>query len=185
MVKNTKGGSGHKSQARKHVVSNKQSNKLRLSEDEGEIYAEVTSLLGNGMCHVIDQNEVTRLCIIRGKFRGRGKRDNTLNRGKWVLVGIREFETVKGDNKLPKCDLLEVYNDHDKDKLRKQAKLDGKVFMDNKEEPEDVTNELEFTDAKEEDYMKIMEEHLNSKTENKITFTDDNGDDEDVDIDDI
>lgn len=185
MVKNVKGGSGHKSQARKHVISNKQSFKLRLSENNDELYAQVNSMLGNGMCHITDQNEVKRLCIIRGKFRGRGKRDNLLVPGKWVLVGTRDFETIKSGDKLPKCDLLEVYNDYDKDKLRTQAKLDSKVFMDSKDEKDNHYNDLEFTDEKEEDYMKIMEEHLNSKKSNNISFTDKNGDEEDIDIDDI
>ena len=45
MVKNTHGGSGHKKFARKHT-SGAKSNKLRISEDEGEIYAIVTKMLG-------------------------------------------------------------------------------------------------------------------------------------------
>ena len=48
MVKNTKGGSGHKSQARKHETSGKQSNfKTRFSEDEFEYYAQVTNTKSN------------------------------------------------------------------------------------------------------------------------------------------
>ena len=96
MVKNTKGGSGHKSQARKYETSGKQSNfKTRFSEDEFEYYAQVTAILGNGMCHVMCKDGKKRLCIIRGKFRGRGKRDNTISNGKWVLVGGRDFEAEK------------------------------------------------------------------------------------------
>ena len=29
---------------------------------------------------------------IRGKFTGRGKRDNMLECGKWVLIGLREWD---------------------------------------------------------------------------------------------
>ena len=51
MVKNTTGGSKHKSMARK-LVNAPVSNKIRYSEDEDECYAKVTKMLGNGMCHV-------------------------------------------------------------------------------------------------------------------------------------
>jgi translation initiation factor IF-1 len=120
MVKNTKGGSGHKSQARK-FASVSSSKKTRLSEDEMEIYACVTSLLGGANCSVKGVDGETRLCIIRGKFRGgRGKRGNMLTRGTWVLVGTREWSSESGsDKESRKCDLLEVYNDADKQELRK------------------------------------------------------------------
>jgi initiation factor 1A len=121
MVKNTKGGSGHKSQARKYETSVKQMNlKTRYSESEFEYYAQVVANLGNGMCHVMCKDGKKRLCIIRGKFRGRGKRDNTICNGKWVLVGGRDFESSKsGEGKdLEKCDLLEVYSDLDKERLK-------------------------------------------------------------------
>lgn len=120
MVKNTKGGSGHKSQARK-FASVSSSKKTRLSEDEMEIYACVTGLLGGANCSVKCVDGETRLCIIRGKFRGgRGKRGNMLTRGTWVLVGTREWSSESGsDKESKKCDLLEVYNDADKQELRK------------------------------------------------------------------
>ena len=97
MVKNLKGGSGHKSQARKFASTGatKQSSKLRVVEEEGEIYAQITKVFGNGMCDALCIDEVTRLCIIRGKFRGRGKRDNTLRVGSWILAGKREWESEK------------------------------------------------------------------------------------------
>jgi initiation factor 1A len=134
MVKNTKGGSGHKSQARKHETSGKQSSfKTRFSEDEYEYYAQVVAMLGNGMCHVMCKDGKKRLCIIRGKFRGRGKRDNNLSNGKWVLVGGRDFEAEKsGEGKnLEKCDLLEVYSDLDKERLKTLGGFSEFVARDN------------------------------------------------------
>ena len=120
MVKNTHGGSGHKKFARKHT-SGAKSNKLRISEDEGEIYAIVTKMLGNNMfhCHCIDGT--VRLGHIRGKFTGRGKRDNMVEGGKWILIGLREWDVPsekscsisKGKEKIQQCDLLEVYSDSD------------------------------------------------------------------------
>lgn len=128
MVKNTHGGSGHKKFARKHTSGSK-SNKLRVSEDEGEIYAIVTKMLGNNMfhCHCIDGT--VRLGHIRGKFTGRGKRDNMVEGGKWVLIGLREWDVPseksssisKGKEKMQQCDLLEVYSDMDKQRLKESV----------------------------------------------------------------
>ena len=116
MVKNTQGGSGHKGQARK--FSGKISNKsTRYSQDEYEYYAQVIKLLGGSMCHVMGLDEKLRLCQIRGKFRGRSMRDNMIRNGTWVLVGGRDYET-ESSSKLPKCDLLEVYSDIDKERLK-------------------------------------------------------------------
>ena len=61
MVKNQTGGNKQKSQARKYSV-NVRENKLRLTEDECEKYAQVVSLLGNGMCYVIIDNN-TKLFV--------------------------------------------------------------------------------------------------------------------------
>lgn len=95
MVKNRFGGSGHKSQARKNVVSTteKHSHRLRLVEEEGEMYAQVSKDFGNGMCEVICNDNVKRLCIIRGKYRGRAKRDNQIRVRTIIIVGLRDWET--------------------------------------------------------------------------------------------
>ena len=92
MVKNTTGGNKAKSKASKSFI--KPANTyLRTAECEFELYAQVTRVLGNGMCHVLCVNDgQTRLCHIRGKFRGRGKGDNIVKNGSWLLVGLREWE---------------------------------------------------------------------------------------------
>jgi initiation factor 1A len=165
MVKNTKGGSGHKSQARKYENAGKQSNfKTRFSEDEFEHYAQVVAILGNGMCHVMCKDGKKRLCIIRGKFRGRGKRDNTLTNGKWVLVGRRDFEAEKsGEGKdLEKCDLLEVYSDLDKERLKSLGGFNEFITRDNAFVPisgASADNDFEFSDsAREDEYKNLMSE---------------------------
>jgi translation initiation factor IF-1 len=132
MVKNTAGGNKSKGFARKHNNGGNKNNILRVSQDEGEIYAIVTKMCGNGMfeCYCID--EVMRLGQNIGKFTGKGKRDNIVNNGTWVLIGVREWDIKKEeesmcrktclskDEKLPKCDLLEVYNDKEKEQLQEE-----------------------------------------------------------------
>jgi len=178
MVKNVKGGSGHKSQARKFTTDNtqKQSARTRLSTDVSEIYAQVTAVLGNGMCHVICADNTKRLCIIRGKFSGRLKRDNILSNGKWVLIGLREFETTKtGIGKdLDKCDLLEVYSDLDKDRLRAQVNtVNWNIFMTN-----DCANafttakdySVDFVDDRTDEYMKLTKLEISGEAPKNITL---------------
>lgn len=153
MGKNLHGGAGHKKFARKHASGSK-SNKLRVSQDEGELYAIVTKMLGNNMfhCHCIDGT--LRLGHIRGKFTGRGKRDNMVEGGKWVLIGLREWDVPseksssisKGKEKMQQCDLLEVYTDTDKQRL-KEATSENWAEL----EANDVSkNELEVISAEDD-----------------------------------
>lgn len=101
MVKNTHGGSKHKSQARKATQVR---NVVIEPKDPSEKYAKVTKMFGNGMCQVELQEDRTQLvCHIRGKFRGKNKRHNTVVLNSVVLVGLREWETEKKN-----CDLIGV-----------------------------------------------------------------------------
>jgi initiation factor 1A len=164
MVKNAGGGKRAKGLARKNVNSNKSSQEkpLRVAQDEDEVYAIVTKLFGNGMCDVLCIDSATRLCHIRGIFRGRSKRDNCIELGSWVLVGKRSYETVVKDKK-QNCDLLEVYNRSEKDKLRTSVtsvnwnmfvKLDNQ--SNNIEEDLDDGFGIKFADATETEYMDLM-----------------------------
>jgi initiation factor 1A len=134
MVKNT-GGNKAKGFARKHVNTTK-TNDIRVAEEEGEIYAVVTSMCGGNMfqCYCIDGIE--RLCRIRGSFSGRKKRDNIVEKGGWVLIGTREWDNsneTKTSNtkkvKLQQCDLLEVYAEGDKEKLKDTVKMNWKRLI--------------------------------------------------------
>jgi len=186
MVKNVTGGNKMKGQARKNSTSSRQVSKLRVVEEEGEVYAQVSAMLGNGMCHV-DTESYKLLCIIRGKFRGRGKRDNLLKKGTWVLIGLREWDGTGDATKMQKCDLLEVYTDHDKERLKgtpgpwKKFIANDLMFQDVKEE------EFDFIDDKTEEYKKIMSEEFagggGEKTLKQIVKIQE--DEAEVDIDDI
>jgi initiation factor 1A len=147
MVKNTQGGNRHKKFARKNNDNGNAKNRLRISEDECELYAIVTKTLGNGMfhCHCLD--DTVRLGHIRGKFSGKGKRDNFVEGGKWVLVGLREWDTPTDKDKtttatpkktkMQQCDLLEVYTDTDKLRLRESVLINWNNLDNN-----DVTKEV-------------------------------------------
>ena len=188
MVKNTTGGSKTKGQARKFVNS-KASNTLRISDDESEVYAQVIKILGGSMCHVNDAEGKIMLCHIRGKFRGRGKRDNFVGKGTWVLVGLREWEKSEKEStkkKMNNCDLLEVYNDYDKERLRNTVTtVNWSLFVTNDTRTTmDVDDTgIEFSDEKTDEYKEIVEAQIQQNSLGKSTSI--LNDDEEVDIDDI
>ena len=195
MVKNVKGGSGHKSQARKNVVSSaeKHSHRLRMVEEEGEMYAQVSKDFGNGMCEVICNDNVKRLCIIRGKYRGRGKRDNEIRVRSIIMVGLREWEThFENSKKLEKCDLLEVYSDYDVERLKKSADITWSIFdMDDNANQYATDDIVHFSDNTEEEYKQLVEDDIikSNSTFNTIkhngNINDDDVVEENINFDDI
>ena len=118
MVKNTKGGKGAKSMARKSFSSGT-SNKLRVSEDPLEIYVTVTKLFGHGRCEVVGADGQKYMMHIRKKYRGgRGRRENEVKVGSKVLCGIRSWELESRT-----LDLLSVYDESEVCELLKLGVL--------------------------------------------------------------
>ena len=186
MVKNF-GGNKAKGFARKSFA--KTDKELRTSQDPDEIYAQVTKIYGGKNCQVTTLDGVEMLCHIRGKFCGRGKRDNFIANGTWMLVGKRNWENV--DRKTLNCDVIEVYNENDKNKLKNSiTSINWSKFItnDNKmignEDKDD--NDLGFTfgDEKTEEYQTLIEAQMKAAQMGKQSIIDMN-DDEMVDVDDI
>ena len=186
MVKNTTGGSGHKKFAHKNATAPK-SNKLRVSDDEAEIYAIVTKMLGNGMfhCHCIDNT--LRLGHIRRNFAGRSKRDNLVEIGKWVLIGLREWDVstssssassassgAKGKGKIQHCDLLEVYTDMEKLRLKESVAEKWSILESNDssklttKDAKDQEDDFEFCTDRDIEKHRLTAE-MNSTTAERIT----------------
>ena len=110
MVKNTQGGSKNKGVARKIVNASSNNHNIRLPQEDGECFARVISMLGNGMCSVkiLQNNGVildNAVCQIRGKFRGKHKSQNIVSRDAFILVGMRLLSGGAS------CDLLEIYHE--------------------------------------------------------------------------
>jgi hypothetical protein len=109
MVKNTKGGKGAKSLARKMVFADsREKTYIRLPTSPLEQFALTTHMYGN-MCQVTTIDGNSYKCVIRGKFTGRKKRQSFVSVGKILLVGFRDFEAPN----FKLCDLLEVYDDNE------------------------------------------------------------------------
>jgi len=189
MVKNSTGGNKAKGQARKFVTAPK-SHALRLSQDESEVYAVVMKVLGNGMCHVLCMDNKTRLCHIRGKFTGRRKKEHIINVGTWVIIGLREWEAGKAfDKKLENCDLLEVYDDSDKDRLKVTLpSLSWHLFNAHDRSRPAATEEeddgFEFMDERTAEYRDLIQRQIQSSS-TAVTTTIVMDDDMEINVDDI
>ena len=182
MVKNKKGGSGHKKMARKNVRPAFVSRKLRKPEDPLEIYGRITAVHGGGHADVYCQDKKTRLLVIRGKFKGRNKRGNIIKHNSIVLVGLRDWEVV-GPKKKQKVDLIYVYNENNLAELKKIDAVQN-ILSENQKSLTDTDSPFEIThkeDATEEEVV------ISSKVNKKIETSKNNviEDFDGIDFDDI
>jgi initiation factor 1A len=129
MVYNIGGGNKSKGLARKFVVQSHASGNsktVRVVKESGEQYAIVQKHLGNCMCMVFCSDGYSRLCIIRKKFTGRRKTDNNISSGSVVLIGLHDYSSSNENESakdVKRCDLLYVYSDQEKERLRKLCDL--------------------------------------------------------------
>jgi translation initiation factor IF-1 len=178
MVKNNFGGNKSKGFARKNMV--KSTTRLRLAKEEGEIYAQAVKVMGGNIASVIDIYGNPLRAHIRGKFRGRGKHDNFIGPGTWLLVGLHNWQDKSGDIK--DCDILEVYGETDKTRLKNSVtNIDWNKFVTNDSKTTDDKDELgiEFADESTHEYQQLIAS-LTNNTTTKTIITD-----EEVDVDDI
>jgi hypothetical protein len=190
MVKNTHGGNKSKGMARKGFI--KRDYGLRVAQEEGEVYAQAVKVLGGSIASAIDIDGEPLLAHIRGKFRGRGKRDNFIGPGTWLLVGLHSWEatdTAK-PNKARNCDILEVYNDADKTRLQNSVTTvnwskfianDTKTIGSDGAQLESDAG-IAFTDDVSEEYENLIAAQA-SEGSKRTTVIMDDGDE--IDIDDI
>lgn len=85
-------GKGGKNRRRGKNDNDDDKRELIFKED-GQEYAQVTRMLGNGRCESKCFDGTTRLCHIRGKLR----KKVWVNAQDIVLVGLREYQDDKAD----------------------------------------------------------------------------------------
>lgn len=185
MVKNF-GGNKSKKLARK-VISAPRDNRLRTPDPNqpDEQLACVSKMLGNGMCQVECGDNKTRICIIRNKFRGRSKRDNAISGGSFVLVDVRSWETAAtSKSKLEKCDLLEVYNPGEMERLKDTVSFDWNKFkgIGTHTNEEEIDDNGEFSFEFNDNNTTELENNINKKIETTTILEDY---EDEIDIDDI
>jgi translation initiation factor IF-1 len=114
MVKNA-GGNKSKKVARKNVTYTTTQD-VRKAVDASEMYAAVTKIYSSQRCSVLGADGNTYQCTIRGKFLKNKRSGDGLVLGAWILIGFYDWEVRSDGSK--KCDLLEIYSNIEKDKLK-------------------------------------------------------------------
>ena len=84
-------GKGGKNR-RRGKNENEEKRELQFKED-GQEYAQVLRMLGNGRLEAFCFDGVKRLCHIRGKLR----KKVWVNQGDIILVGLRDYQASKAD----------------------------------------------------------------------------------------
>ena len=88
------------------------SREVPFRDEDGQSYAVVTAMLGNGRLRARCEDTVERMCKIRGSMR----RSEWISVGDVILVGLREFQDTKAD-------VLHRYPHEDVRRLRKLGEL--------------------------------------------------------------
>lgn len=95
---------------------------------EGEMYAVALRVLGGGRGSVIGNDGVQRQLEIRGKFKGRNRRNNEVKAGGLILVGDRQWTLREGSVDEPVCDLLCVYDADETRQLSREGAINPAIF---------------------------------------------------------
>jgi len=85
-------GKGGKNRRRGKNENETEKRELVFKED-GQEYAQVTKMLGNGRLEAMCFDGSKRLCHIRGKLR----KKVWINQGDIILIGLRDYQDAKGD----------------------------------------------------------------------------------------
>lgn len=85
-------GKGGKNRRRGKNENEAMKRELVFKED-GQEYAQVSKMLGNGRLEALCFDGTKRLCHIRGKLR----KKIWINQGDIVLIGLRDFQDAKAD----------------------------------------------------------------------------------------
>ena len=141
MVRNTNGGGNAKKQGRKHQESGEK-REVEMKR-EGEEYGYVIEMKGGCECIVRKENNEEVRCKIGGKFRGRNKRSNYIEKGTMLIIGERSWEEGRAD-------VIYVYDKEEKERMREEF---GIRMVENREEYEEDNGEsgIEFRKGNEKE----------------------------------
>lgn len=105
--------------------------------EDGQEYAQVTKMLGNGRLEAMCFDGVKRLCHIRGKLR----KKVWINQSDIILVGLRDYQDAKADVIL-KYSADEARNLKSYGEFPETVKINETVTFN-----EDYDDEIEFDDV--------------------------------------
>jgi len=114
-----------------------------ILKEEGQEYAQVARMLGNGRLEAVCVDGKKRLCIIRGKMR----KHVWIHPGDTILISLREYQDGKGD-------VIHKYTPVEARELKKMGVVDFQISEnanDDNEEGMDSDDgddvEIDFADV--------------------------------------
>jgi translation initiation factor 1A len=131
-------------------------------KDDGQEYAQVVKMLGNGRLQAYCFDGQMRLCHIRGKMR----KKIWINAGDIILVGLRDYQDKKAD-------VIQKYNADEARNLKRYAELPDNVKIN--EGGEDEDGGIEFGD------MGDVEGLEDEKSDDDISESDEDSEETDED----
>ena len=134
-------GKGGKNRRRGKNENESDKRELIFKED-GQEYAQVVKMLGNGRLTAFCFDGKERLCHIRGKLR----KKVWINQGDIVLVGLRDFQDDKADVLL-RYNPDEARNLKTYGELPEEAKINESVVGASHEDEEDIVFDEDYEDG--------------------------------------
>jgi hypothetical protein len=158
MVRNTKGGKGAKSMARKSFAPSASSFPVPTSDMEQ--LAVVSNMYGPS-CDVILLDGTKLLCHIRNKFKGRHKSGNLILVGSILLIGFRDWEP---ETSRKNCDLLFVY-----DNLQASSLADRFAIPSIPDFASHATSDILFDNSSTNDLLTTTDSYTHTTNNNNTT----------------
>ena len=118
MTRNLTGGKNHKK------AKQGSEKPIFFDKQDDQLYARIIQVLGNRNVLAYCNDNILRLCHIRGSIR----KDMWISAGDIVLISIREFLTDK-DDKYGKADILYKYDRDHHSRLKKDDNINIKLFL--------------------------------------------------------
>ena len=145
-----------------------------VEKEEGQEYAQVIRMLGNGRLEASCFDGKQRLCHIRGKMR----KKVWVNQGDIILVGLRPYQDDKAD-------IILRYNADEARALKKRGALPSNTLIEDHPEQDDDDTAFEFANDGDSDSDGSDDGELLAQPTNvgMLPPSDSEDDDDDVDLD--
>ena len=133
-------GKGGKNRRRGKNENERDKRELVFKED-GQEYAQVAKMLGNGRLEAMCFDGVKRLCHIRGKLR----KKVWINQSDIILVGLRDYQDAKAD-------VILKYSADEARNLKSYGEFPESIkITDTLEFGRDLDDDIEFDDVDSDD----------------------------------
>jgi len=132
-------GKGGKNRRRGKNENENEKRELVFKED-GQEYAQVTKMLGNGRLEALCFDGTKRLCHIRGKLR----KKVWINAADIILIGLRDYQDAKAD-------VILRYSSEEARSLKAYGELPESAKINEVDGDEDDDHDIDFADCSDED----------------------------------